>query len=66
MNLGAMNLNYLGVKSMAEDKKQQNENQKTVPLTQDWNRGNNGNFVADNTRPPPRQPDKDDKDERRR
>lgn len=51
---------------MAEDKKQQNENQKTVPLTQDWNRGNNGNFVADNTRPPPRQPDKDDKDERRR
>lgn len=50
---------------MADDKKQQNENQKIAPLSNDWNRERKDNFVADNTRPPPRQPDKDDKNERR-
>ncbi len=54
---------------MADNKQQNNQrppNEKTESLSNDWMRGQtNDNFVADTTKPPPRIPDKDSKNERR-
>ena len=54
---------------MADNKQQNNQRpvtEQVTPLSSDWARGQtNDNFVADTTKPPPRIPDKDSKNERR-